>query len=144
MRAAPNILRRWVGNQKGVAVLLEVVVATLLLSLAIVPIFYGMTAVMLSVDDSLVTTAATNILRHRTETLKTLGYSGVPVGGPDTITIYSGFDLVQTVAPVPDMVNTLGESVVKKVTLVIYRHPKEANPTPITRWEFLLYAVNGL
>jgi len=122
-------------------------VATLILAISIVPVFYALTAVLLSVDESLIVTIATNLLQDRAEALKAGGYDNLTLG-TRVFTNYdprpglageTAFDLVEEISLVSTMTNSLNEPVVKKVVLTIYRHPLESNK-PLARWEFFVYA----
>ncbi len=136
--------------------LLEVVVATFLLALAVIPIFMGLTAVLISMERSVGTTVATNILQDRAEKIKAVGYYGVGVGletiGDTAIDDYydTGLVVFQEILFMSSMTSG-GEStnpLGKKVMLVAYRKPfvegADHRPAPggtlLAKWEFILYA----
>lgn len=127
-------------GQRG-AVLLEVLVASVILVLALLPIFCALTATLLVLEKSTLVTVATNLLQDRAEVLKAAGYNLVPQGSL-WLEKYSGrpFDIYQEVSLVETMTDSSGTVVVKKVVLVIYRHPYASGGDPVARMEFLLYA----
>lgn len=123
--------------------------ATFILSLAIVPVFLGLTAALASMESSVSATIATNLLRDRAEKLKAAGYALVPVGRLVLDSQYAdtAFVIVQQVTQVPNMTTNpdgLGTSLVKKVVLTAYRRPyNDLEPDSsrvAAKWEFLLYA----
>jgi hypothetical protein len=119
----------------------EVAVASLLLVLAILPIFAALTASLLAMEESVVVTIATGLLQDRAEVLKAAGYDLVLVG-TQVLENYDGrpFDIHEEVTTVEGMTDSDGISVVKRVVLSIYRHPYDEAARPLARWEFLLYA----
>jgi len=116
-------------------------VASLLLVLAILPIFAALTASLLAMEESVVVTIATGLLQDRVEVLKAAGYDLVPLG-TQVLESYEGrpFDIHQEVTHVEGMTDGEGMSLVKRVVLTIYRHPYGEGDRPLARWEFLLYA----
>ena len=116
-------------------------VASVILVLALLPIFCALTATLLVLDKAKFVTVATNLLQDRAEVLKAAGYDLVPLG---TLWLenYGGrtFDIHQTVTLVETMTDDVGTAVVKKVILVIYRHPYVSSDKSLGRVEFLLYA----
>ncbi len=128
--------------------LLEVVVATFILSLAIVPILMGLTAALLSADRSVAATVATNLLRDRAEKLKAAGWAVVPVGRfvLDAEYADTAFVVVQQTTQLPNMTTNpdgFGTSLVKKIVLSAYRRPYvdgDPDNQAVAKWEFLLYA----
>jgi len=153
-------LGRRAADQRG-AVLLEVLVAALILSLAVIPLFMGLTAVLISLQKSVPATVAMNLLQDRAEKLKAFGYTYV---GPGTLAVGlnlsedyydTPFVIFQEVINLP-LMTTQTEvnptSVVRRVVLKAYRRPFALDPTitdrqvpapgqtPVATWEFLLYA----
>jgi len=116
-------------------------VASLLLVLAILPIFAALAASLLAMEESVVVTIATGLLQDRAEVLKAAGYDLVLVG-TRVLENYDGrpFDIHEEVTSVETMTDSDGISVVKRVVLTIYRHPYAEAARPLARWEFLLYA----
>jgi len=144
-RSGKRTLLQRLLDQSGVAVLVEVMVASLILMLAIVPVFAALTASLLSLEHSVATTMATNLLQDRAEALKAAGYHYVIVDPENpvvTLENYEGrpFDILQEVTYVEGMVDENEISQVKKVILTIYRHPVSPDDQPLGKWEFLLYA----
>jgi len=140
-------------DERGSAILLEVVVATFLLSLAIIPIFFGLTAVLVSMEQSTGVTAATGHLQDQAELVKAAGYDYIPLGvlivgdNPGEICYGTPFIIVQQTTQWQLMTTNpdgIGTSVVKKVVLSVYRRPytytDSGTEVPLARWEFLLYA----
>ena len=157
LRIAASLGRR-TANQRGVALLLEVVLGSLLLALALVPVMMGLTAVLISMEKAVNSTLAMNILQDRAEKLKAYGYQYVAIGsdviGDTAVDEYFGtaFVVLQEVINVPRMVTNTGVPVVKKVTLTAYRRPAyftydaatkiwtpAADQNVLAKWEFLIY-----
>ena len=160
MRRFRSVLGRRTANQRGAA-LLEVLVAALLLSLAVIPLFMALTTVLTTMQKSVVSTIATNLLQDRAEKLKAYGYTYV---GPGTLavglspsddyygTAYVIFQEVVNVQGMTTGTEANSTSIVRKVTLTAYRRPFSLDPTitdrqvpapgqvPVAKWEFLLYA----
>ena len=160
-------LRRRIANQRGAALLLEVVFGSLLLALALIPVMMGLTAVLISMEKAVHSTVAMNILQDRAEKLKAYGYQYVALGsdviGDSDLDEYfdTAFVVFQEVVNVPRMVSytvdslgvkTAGPSVVKRVNLTAYRRPASftydevtkiwtpaAGQEALAKWEFLLY-----
>jgi hypothetical protein len=147
---------RWLGNERGAFLLLEVVVATFLLALAVIPIFMGLTAVLMSMEKSVGTTVATSILQDRVEKMKAVGYYGVGIGldtigdAPTDNYYQTGLVVFQEILFLSSMTSggTSTNPLGKKVILVAYRKPftEGADHRPavgsvaVARWEFILYA----
>jgi len=163
----PGLGRR-IANQRGAALLLEVVFGSLLLALALIPVMMGLTAVLISMEKAVHSTLAMNILQDRAEKLKAYGYQYVALGsdviGDSDLDEYfdTAFVVLQEVINVPRMVvytidpislvKTAGPSVVKRVNLTAYRRPAfftydvvtkiwtpAAGQEALAKWEFLLY-----
>ena len=162
----PGLGRR-IANQRGAALLLEVVFGSLLLALALIPVMMGLTAVLISMEKAVHSTVAMNILQDRAEKLKAYGYQYVALGsdviGDSDLDEYfdTAFVVFQEVVNVPRMVSytvdslgvkTAGPSVVKRVNLTAYRRPASftydvltkiwtpaAGQEALAKWEFLLY-----
>lgn len=161
-------LGRRIANQRGVALLLEVVLGSLLLALALIPVMMGLTAVLISMEKSVHSNLAMNILEDRAEKLRAYGYQYVALGseviGDSDLDEYfdTAFVVLQEVINVPRMVvytvdpltgeKTAGPSVVKRVNLTAYRRPAfftydeltkiwtpAAGQEALAKWEFLLY-----
>lgn len=138
-------LLRYVADTRGTALMVEVMVAMAILSLAVLPVFYALTATLIQADRSLLVTVATGLLQDRAEALKAAGFDLVPVGAR-TLSLYldSTLDLVEEVVLVPAMDNNpygAGAPMVKRIILTAYRHPYVEGADPLVRWEFLIYAV---
>jgi Tfp pilus assembly protein PilV len=137
-------LTRHLVDQRGVSLLVEVMVGALLLSLAIIPIFTMLSASLLVLERSKVVTVATHLLQDRSEVIKAAGYSYASVD-PLNVTVhenYEGFpfDITEQITYVSTMADVIGVPQVKKVVLSIYRHPVSPSDIPLLKWEFLLYA----
>ncbi len=124
--------------------------ASLMIAVALVPILYALTLMATTLNDAMVNTVATNVLRDYAETVKTQGYANVPgpslnpSGDPETTYVdsYPGFQIVRRVSWVPglnDGAETSPQSLAKRVSLEIYRLPGEPDSRALGRWEFILY-----
>jgi len=126
-----------------VGLLLEVVVATFLLAVVVVPVFCGIAATALAARQVQMVTEAQQLLQARAEEIKAQGgvtlsegtiYLQTYEGEPFTIeqeVIYTGMTLN------PD--NPASACVVKKVVLRAYREPMRPGDWPLTFMEFLIY-----
>ena len=153
-RSRGRFWRRHLANEKGMFLLLEVVVATFLLALAVIPIFMGLTAVLISMERSVGTTVATSILQDRVEKVKAVGYYGVGVGletigDTDADDYYdTGLIVFQEILFLSNMTSGEENPLGKKVILEAYRKPfvegADHRPAPgsnfLAKWEFILYA----
>jgi len=149
-RALSSLLGRLsLGDQRGSAILLEVVVATLLFALAVIPAFCSLSALVLAAGKAQVTSLAQALLQARVEEIKAQGWGSVPGDSLATTTVtlqhYKGtpFTIVETVQPTAMRKNpsdATSDCLVWRIILQVYREPVRDLSSPLGKVEFLFYA----
>jgi len=130
-------VRRGGSGEAGLT-LVELVIATFVLALAVLAVLYGMTATLASIRVGEDTAVAASLLRQAVEETKLepfdaladvtwFGYQGMP------------YDVERTVTVAMTNPNAPGRAEVKQVELRVYRQPRSRYPEPVAVWTFLVY-----
>lgn len=111
----------------------------MILSLAILPVFLGLEAAVLSARRTQLITVATSLLQDRAETIK---FQGIYSVGSSTEATYTTTETSYKGTPFTiqiDVSDVLGMTGVRKFVLKAFREPVTAGALPLATMEFVLY-----